>query len=33
LLTDRQVGEEKGKLMGHGDVQAGLRHLGARGRT
>ena len=29
LLTHRQVGEEKRKLMGSGDMQLGLRHLGA----
>ena len=29
LLTHRQVGEEEGELMSCGDVQAGLRHLGA----
>ncbi len=29
LLARRQVGEEEGKLMGSGDVQLRLRHLGA----
>src|SRR5450631_2270151 len=29
LLTQRQVGKEKGELMSRSDVQAGLCHLGA----
>src|ERR1019366_9349930 len=33
LLTHWQVGEERGELMGSGDMQPRFRHLGARGRT
>src|ERR1039457_5275043 len=33
LLTHRQVGKERGELMGSGDMQPRVRHSGARGCT